>query len=42
MTKLTPFDFNIYDTTSFQSLNLQKYINKINTGIYSCKYKYDF
>ncbi|CAD8055514.1 unnamed protein product [Paramecium primaurelia] len=35
MTKSTPFDFNIYDTTSFQQLNLQKYINKINTGIYS-------
>ncbi|CAK71527.1 unnamed protein product (macronuclear) [Paramecium tetraurelia] len=42
MTKLTPFDFNIYDTTSFQSSNLQKYINKINTGIYSCKFNMIF
>ncbi|CAD8071617.1 unnamed protein product [Paramecium sonneborni] len=35
MTKLSPFDFNLYDTTHFQPQNLHKYIDKINSGIYS-------
>ncbi|CAD8065546.1 unnamed protein product [Paramecium sonneborni] len=39
MTKLTPFDFNLYDTTHFQPLNLQKYLEKINSGIYSQLFK---
>ena len=39
MSKQTPFEIGLYDNKSvFQESNLEKYIDKFDSGIYSCKH----